>query len=116
MGMAFGAGYLTVGLSCFALVMIANLVLMRVSQQIEESSRYVSLYIEVEETNGIKKLRKRVAEIGYQINSINKTKDKTLSGTDTAIMVELDFGKKHSHKELLDELNNLDFVSYVEEV
>lgn len=116
MGMAFGAEYITVGLSCFALVMLANLVLVRVSQQIEENSRYVSMYIEVEETNGIKQLRKKFAEMGYQITSINKTKDKTLSGKDTALMVELDFGNKHSHQKLLDELNNLDFVSYVEEV
>ena len=54
--------------------------------------------------------------MGYSISSMNKTKDKTLSGSDTALMIELDFGSKHSHQELLDALNNLDFVSYVEEV
>ena len=54
--------------------------------------------------------------MGYRIVSMNKTKDKTLSGTDTALMVELDFGDKHSHQKLMDELDNLDFVSYVEEV
>ena len=116
MGMAFGAGYLVVGIACFALVMVANLILMKISVQIEEYSRYVSLYIEVEETNGIKKLRKKFVDLGYQVTSINKTKDKTLSGSDTAIMVELDFEKKHYHKELIDELNNLEYVSYVEEV
>ena len=116
MGMAFGAGYITVGLACFVLVMLANLVLVRATQQIEENSRYISMYIEVEETNGIKRLRKKFADMGYQITSINKTKDKTLSGNDTALMVELDFGAKHSHQKLFDELNNLDFVSYVEEV
>lgn len=116
MGMAFGAGYLIVGLSCFALVMLANLVLMKLTLQIEENSRYVSLYVEVEETNGIKQLRKKFAEMGYQINSINKTKDKTLSGNDSALMVELDFGVKHSHQKLIDELNDLEYVSYVEEV
>ncbi|MCR5196789.1 MAG: MgtC/SapB family protein [Pseudobutyrivibrio sp.] len=116
MGMAFGAGYIVVGLACFVLVMIANLVLMKVSQQIEEYSRYVSIYIEVEETNGIKKLKKRFADMGYIILSMNKTKDKTLSGSDTALMIELDFKSKHSHQKLMDELNNLDFVSYVEEV
>ncbi len=116
MGMAFGAGYLVVGISCFGLVMIANLVLMKLSQQIEENSRYMSIYIEVEETNGIKKLRKKLIEMKYKILSMNKTKDKTLSGTDSALLVELDYGKMHSHSSLMDELINLDFVSYVEEV
>lgn len=116
MGMAIGAGHLIVGLTCFGLVMLANLVLMRITLQIEEYSRFVSIYIEVEEVNGIKKLRKKFSEMGYRIVSMNKTKDKTLSGTDTALMVELDFGDKHSHQKLMDELDNLDFVSYVEEV
>ena len=116
MGMAFGAGYISVGFVCFILVLIANIVLMHLSQQVEENSRYVSIYIEVEETNGVKKLRKKFLEMGYQINSMNKTKDKTLSGSDTALMIDLDFSKRHSHQQLLEELNNLDFVSYVEEV
>ncbi len=116
MGMAFGAGYLSVGFVCFILVLIANLLLMHLSTRVEENSRYVSLYIEVEETNGIKKLRKSFKEMGYQITSMNKTKDKTLSGTDTALMIDLDFKKRHSHLKLIDDLNNLDFVSYVEEV
>ena len=116
MGMAFGAGYLSVGLVCFALVMIANVILVHVSQKVEENNRYVSIYIEVEESNGVKKLRKKLSELGYTINSMNKTKDKTLSGTDIALMLELDFGGQNSHQQLLEELNNLDFVSYVEEV
>ena len=116
MGMAFGAGYLSVGFVCFGLVLISNLLLMHLSTRVEENSRYVSLYIEVEETNGIKKLRKSFMEMGYQITSMNKTKDKTLSGTDTALMIDLDFKKRHSHLKLIDDLNNLDFVSYVEEV
>ena len=116
MGMAFGAGYITVGLICFAFVMIANVILVHLSQLIEENSRYVSIYIEVEESNGIKKLRKKIAELGYEINSMNKTKDKTLSGNDSALMLELDFGSKHSHHALMEELNNLDFVNYVEEL
>ncbi len=116
MGMAFGAGYLSVGLVCFALVLIANIILVHVSQQVEENSRYVSLYIEVEENNGVKKLRKKLSELGYSIYSMNKTKDKTLSGSDTALMLELDYGENHSHQSLMNELNNLDFVSYVEEI
>ncbi|MBR1622503.1 MAG: MgtC/SapB family protein [Pseudobutyrivibrio sp.] len=116
MGMAFGAGYLSVGLVCFALVMIANVILVHVSQKVEENNRYVSIYIEVEESNGVKKLIKKLSELGYTINSMNKTKDKTLSGTDIALMLELDFGGQNSHQQLLEERNNLDFVSYVEEV
>ena len=116
MGMAFGAGYLSVGFVCFLLVMIANIILVHLSTQIEENSRFVSIYIEVEETNGVKKLRKKFAEDGFTISSMNKTKDKTLLGSDIALMVDLDFGTKMAHQPFINELNELDFVSYVEEV
>ncbi len=116
MGMAFGAGYLTVGFACFLLVMIANIILVKVSLQIEENSRYVSVYVEVEENNGVKKLKKKLSEMNYQINSMNKTKDKTLSTEDVALIIDLDYGESHAHQALLEELNTLDFVSYVEEV
>ena len=116
MGMAFGAGYLSAGIICFALVMIANIILVHVSQKVEENNRYLSIYIEVEEANGVKKLRKKLLELGYTINSMNKTKDKTLSSSDVALMLELDFGAANLHQKLLEELNNLEFVSYVEEL
>lgn len=116
MGMAFGAGYMSVGISCFLMVMVANLILMKLSQKVEENSRYVSLYVEVEETVGVKKLRKKLSQMGYTISSMNKTKDKTLAGTDAALMIEVDYGEKHSHHALFEELNNLDYVTYVEEI
>ncbi len=116
MGMAFGAGYISVGFTCFVLVMGANMILMKLSQKIEENSRYVSISVEVEETGGVKKLRKKLLEMGYTINSINKTKDKTLSGTDVALMIEIDYGAKHAHQELFEALNNLEYVNYVEEI
>lgn len=116
MGMAFGAGYMSVGISCFFMVMVANLILMKLSQKVEENSRYVSLYVEVEETVGVKKLRKKLGQMGYSISSMNKTKDKTLAGTDAALMIEVDYGEKHSHHALFEELNNLDYVTYVEEI
>ncbi len=116
MGMAFGAGYMSVGISCFLLVMVANLILMKLSQKVEENSRYVSLYVEVEETVGVKKIKKKLSQLGYSITSMNKTKDKTLSSSDAALMIEVDFGEKHSHTGLLEELNNLEYVNYVEEI
>ncbi len=116
MGMAYGAGYLTVGFGCFILVIFANVVLVHLSQKIEETSRYITLYVEVDQTTGVKKLRKKLSESGYKINSINKTKDKTLFLSDIALRIELDYGKKHPHELLLEDLNNLDYVNYVEEI
>ena len=105
MGMAIGGGYLIVGIACFALIMIANVVLMN-----------VSIFIEVDKNGGVKKLSKWLNEQGYTTSSLAKSKEKTLNSSDVALIVDVDFDKKRSHREFLTELNELDFVSYVEEI
>ena len=116
MGMAIGGGYLIVGIACFALIMIANVVLMNVSRVVEEYSKYISIFIEVDKSGGVKKLSKWLAEQGYTTSSLAKSKEKTLNSSDVALIIDVDFDKKRSHREFLTELNELDFVSYVEEI
>ena len=116
MGMAIGGGYLVIGIICFALVMLANIVLVNLSKVVEEYSKYVSLYVEVNKGGGVKKLTKWIAEQGYTVSSMTKSKEKTIQSSDTAIIIDIDFDKKHSHRMLMDELNELDFVTYVEEI
>lgn len=116
MGMAIGGGYLVVGVCCFALIMIANIVLMNLSKVVEEYSKYISIYIEVNKAGGAKKLTKWFSENNYKISSITKNKEKTLQSSDVGLIIDVDFDKKRSHREFLDELNELEYVSYVEEI
>ncbi|SFQ19222.1 putative Mg2+ transporter-C (MgtC) family protein [Lachnospiraceae bacterium XBB1006] len=116
MGMAIGAGYLVAGLVCFGLIMFANLFLVYLNQLVGERTRYLSLYIELEEESGVRNLRKLLLEYGVQINSITKTKEKTLRSHDAAIIIDIHLGKEHSHQEVLEAISNLASVEYVEEV
>lgn len=116
MGMAIGGGYLIIGIVCFALVMIANMVLMNLSKVVEEYSKYISIYIEVNKNGGVKKLNKWITEQGFTISSMTKSKEKTLQSSDAALIVDMDFDKLRSHKEVLHELSELEYVSYVEEI
>ena len=116
MGMAIGAGYLIIGIACFALVMLANVVLMNLSKVVEEYSKYISIYIEVNKNGGVKKLNKWITEQGITVSSMTKSKEKTLQSSDAALIVDMDFPTRRSHKEVLDELSNLEYVSYVEEI
>ena len=116
MGMAIGGGYLIIGIVCFALVMLANVVLMGLSNIVEEYSKYISIYIEVNKSGGVKKLNKWIAEEGFTVRSMTKSKEKTLQSSDAALIVDIDFDKIRAHKEILDILNSFDYVGYVEEI
>ena len=116
MGMAIGGGYLIIGTVCFVLVMLANLVLVQFSNVVEETSKYISIYIEVEKSGGVKKLSRWISEQGYKVSSMTKSKEKTLQSSDAALIVDIDFEKRKSHHEVIGALNSLDFVNYVEEI
>ena len=116
MGMAIGGGYLIIGIACFILVMLANLVLVQLSKAVEESSKYISIYIEVDKSGGVKKLTKWISEQGFRVSSMTKSKEKTLQSSDAALMVDIDFDSRRSHHEVIEALNGLEFVNYVEEI
>lgn len=116
MGMVIGGGFLWTGIVCFALIMVANKVLVRFSQRVEEHNRYLSLYIEVEKAKGVTRFRKMLIEEGYDIISITKTKEKTLQDTDVAIVVDIDLGHTFDHQKIINKFYNLDYVNYLEEI
>lgn len=116
MGMAIGAGYMIVGCSCFLLVLLANIVLYRLSSRVEENSRHMSVYIEVSKSRGVSKLLKAISEAGFEISSMIKSREKTIQSADIALIIDIDFDRRRSHQEVINMISDLDYVSYVEEV
>ena len=116
MGMAIGAGYMIVGCSCFLLVLLANIVLYRLSSRVEENSRHMSVYIEVSKSRGVSKLLKAINEARFDITSMIKSREKTLQSTDLALIIDIDLDRRRSHQEVINMISDLDYVNYVEEV
>ena len=116
MGMAIGAGYLEIGCVCLIMVGFSNILLKQLSIRVEGYSKFMSIYIEVNKSRGVNKLRTLLSEQGFTIISMTKSKEKTLQSSDTGLMLDLDLDRKRSHDEVLDMLSNEEFVNYVEEV
>lgn len=116
MGMAIGAGYIQVGCACFLLVLLANLVLIRLSSRVEEFSKYISIYVEIEKEGGLATLTRTLLDEHLTIHSMKKTREKPLSSDDAAIIIDLVLDKRRSHEEILNIISSLDCVNYIEEV
>ncbi len=116
MGMAIGAGYLEIGCVCLIMVEFSNILLKQLSIKVEGYSKFMSIYIEVNKSRGVNKLRSLLTDQGFTIISMTKSKEKTLQSSDTGLMLDLDLDRKRSHDEVLDMLSNEEFVNYVEEV
>lgn len=115
MGMAIGAGYIVIGITCFILVMIANIVLMNLSNIVEEYSKYLSIYIEVNK-GSVSKLSKFLSEEELSVSSMTKSKEKTLQSSDVALLIDIDSSRRRAHRDIIKRLQELDYVNYVEEV
>jgi putative Mg2+ transporter-C (MgtC) family protein len=116
MGMAIGAGFLNAGILTFLLIVFANVVLLQISDRVENNSKYMSIYIEVPKNRGVNKLTNAINEQGFSIMSMEKSKEKPLQSSDAGLIIDIALDKKRSHKELISMFNNLDYVNYVEEV
>jgi putative Mg2+ transporter-C (MgtC) family protein len=116
MGMAIGAGYLEIGCVCLLMVAFANILLLQLSKRVEGTSKYISIYIEVNKNRGVNKLTRAILDNGFRIVSITKSKEKTLQSSDTGLLVDIMMDKKRDHHEIINLLNEFDFVNYIEEV
>ncbi|MCR5671780.1 MAG: MgtC/SapB family protein [Butyrivibrio sp.] len=116
MGMAIGGGYLVAGICAFLLIVFANVILLRLSDRVENNSRYMSIYIEVNKNRGVNKLANFIGEQGFIIMSMTKSKEKTLQSSDTGLIIDINLNRKGSHREIISLFNNLEYVNYVEEV
>lgn len=116
MGIALGGGYLSVGILCFLLILIANVILMKLSVRVEENSKYMSVYVEVEKDGGVGRLSRSINGVGYSVSSIMKSKEKPLEPDDVALFLDLNLEKQTNHHEVLNFISQLEFVNYVEEV
>ncbi|RKM60463.1 MgtC/SapB family protein [Butyrivibrio sp. CB08] len=116
MGMAIGGGYLVVGVCAFLLIAFANVILLQISDRVENNSKYMSIYIEVPKNRGVNKLTNAINEQGFTIMSMEKSKEKTLQSSDAGLIIDIALDRKRSHHELISMFNNLEYVNYVEEV
>ena len=116
MGMAIGAGYLEIGCVCLIMVEFSNILLKQLSIKVEGYSKFMSIYIEVNKSRGVNKLRSLLTDQGFTIISMTKSKEKTLQASVTGLILDLDLGRNKSHDEVLNVLSNEEFVNYVEEV
>ncbi len=116
MGMALGAGFLDAGILAFLLIVFANVILLQISDRVENNSKYMSIYIEVPKNRGVNKLTNAINEQGFSIMSMEKSKEKPLQSSDAGLIIDIALDRKRSHKELISMFNNLDYVNYVEEV
>lgn len=116
LGIAIGAGFVIGGLVAFALIMLNICILTKISRFQEKYNRMIGLSIELDKNEGAQEVLAYIHSHQYAITTIEKNRKPAVVAKASVILLELDMKKRHSHDELIQELNQLKSVYYVEEI
>lgn len=116
MGIAIGAGFIIGGVAAFILIMLNIGILTKISRFQEQNNRMIGLSMEIDKNEGTQEVLQYIHEHRYIITSLEKNRKPAVVAKASVILLELDMKKRHSHDELIQELNQLKNVYYVEEI
>ena len=86
------------------------------SHHVEENSRGILLYMEVDKECGVQAIYRFVQDNNFHISTIEKQKRQALQGKDAVISAKLDLHKRQSHEKIINQLYQIDAIHYIEEI
>ena len=85
------------------------------TQYVENHTRVVDLYVELEKTQ-IKTLLAFIKEEGYELLSVERRPEVPLVDGDAALRLNIDQGRKFNHRIIVQDVRALEGIHYVEEL
>lgn len=116
LGLCIGSGLLVISLFCFVLTMITLYILDNYSERHSKFNPLISLYLEVDPVYGIPEIRSYAKNHFYIIKNIRRRSEQPLTRNDLCISIDLDLTNRVNHEQILENLNNNEFIHYVEEI
>lgn len=116
MGIAIGAGLPGPALICFVLVIITNYYMHYMTRYVENHTRTMELYIELERCTVTQLLDLIKDKCGYKIESMERRSEEPIVEGDIILRIEIDMGKRIKHSIVINDVMELDGVHYAEEI
>lgn len=114
-GLAAGIGYIEGVFIALVFVMFTLLVLRYVDRGMTRLQKDFSLYIEVDENHNVKHLLHELRRLGVSYTSVRFEKS-AAPGDGPIVILEVTTDRLGQKDELLDHLNELNYVRYVEDI
>ena len=116
MGIAIGAGLPGPALICFVLVIITNYFMHYMTRYVENHTRTMELYIELERCTVTQLLDLIKDKCGYKIESMERRSEEPIVEGDIILRIEIDMGRRIKHSVVINDVMELDGVHYAEEI
>lgn len=116
MGIAIGAGLMGPALICFVLILITNYYMHYMTRYVENHTRTMEIYIELERSAVTELLDLIKEKSGYKIESMERRSEEPIVEGDIILRIEIDMGKRIKHSIIINDVMELDGVHYAEEI
>ena len=115
-GLAIGSGYYVGAIMGTIMIFVIMVVLHTFDRRLLSSTKVVVVYIEMKKMSALRRVIAFVKERDIVVDDVEmETPDPTRAGK-VAALVSLRLPKKTAHAELLDQVNAIDGIHYVEEI
>lgn len=116
LGIAIGAGFLYGAILAFAFIMISVGLLQNLSKKQEGHNRVMEVYMEINPESGMLHMMEFIKQKEYIIRSMQRNRQKTFHSEDVSVTLVLDLKKQIEHDELMNEMQKIKGIHYIEEV
>lgn len=119
-GLMIGAGLYTIGLICYALLFFSLAILPSVEAYLKNRSNHFEIHLELKNKNDLQEFLSTIRKLGLNIDDIEANpayQNSGLSVYSIAITITKDNLRKFkSHKDIIEALSTLDYISYITEI
>lgn len=116
LGIAVGSGFIYGSVAGFLLIMFAVKVLEKLSRMQESHNKILELHLELCREGGLTCVMEYIKQHKYIILSMQRDGQKAFNGEDIAVTVVLDLLKKKNHNAVLEEMEKIKGLHYIEEI
>lgn len=114
LGIAVGAGMLLPGLIAFLIMLFTVTILYHISKHLEYYNQYITIYLEMDKTAGLRQIIDTLTEQGYEVMQLQKHKSSPEG--DLTLQLDLDLRGKYLHSDIIYHLGQMESIHYIEEV
>ena len=115
MGLAIGAGFYTLAIVAGLLIFVILSLMPKVESYLRRRSKFLQIYVELETRKNLKDLINLLREQEFKVISIEKNPAFIESGL-SVYSIMLSTQKNINHRELINDLQNLEYVNCVDEL
>lgn len=116
LGISIGTGFYFGGISGLIVINVTSFIYRYVDRRIMEFSRLMKVYVEGVDESFMLSLLDYFNQSGIRVLGVNRRPETIWYKEDTCAIIELDFGKRQNHQDIIEGIKRLEGLRYLSEL